>query len=413
MDNKLKNEKLAAALLRIGVNIQKGQTLLIQASTDALALVKEVTKQAFEFGAKDVIVHFEDAEIEHLRALNCSEETLLEVPMWKKESLNYYLKNNCVQMGISSTYPTLNDDVDSSKLLAQNKAKNELRNVVRKYIHQGTLKWTSTVQPNLNWAKKLYPELSENDAFLKLDKQICEMMRVDEHSSSINNWLEHCEKMAIISKKLNEYNFKSINIKTSIGTDITMDLVKNHIWTSAADMGSSMVDAPYVANMPTEEIFTNPDYRSVNGIAVASLPLMMSGKLVNNFSITFKDGEAIDCQASENVELLKDALFKNESTKRLGEVALVTKYSPIKKMNQIFYNGLIDENAACHLAFGSSFPSNIKNGIKMTKEELLANGVNVSTSHHDFMIGTNDINVIGITFDQKEITIMKDGEFVI
>ncbi len=413
MNKQVKNEKLALALLRIGVNIQPGQTLVLQTNTEAIELAREVTKQAFAMGAKDVVVHLEDPYIEHTRALHCSEETLLEVPQWKKDSLDYYLSKNSVQMGINCSYPTLNEDVPSNKLLAQNTAKNEVRNVVRKYIHDGTLKWVGTAQPSMNWAKTLYPGLSDEDAFMKLDSQICEMMRVNEDSCPVDNWIQHCEDMAKISKKLNEYNFKSVRITTELGTDITMDLVKDHIWTSAADMGSSKVSEPYVANMPTEEIFTDPDYRTVNGIAVASFPLMMSGKLVTDFSITFKDGKAVDCSASNNVDLLKDALFKTEFTRQLGELALVSKHSPIKKMNQVFYNGLIDENAACHLAFGSSFPSNIKNGANMSKEELLAAGVNVATSHHDFMIGTEETVVVGTTIDGQEVVVMEHGEFVI
>lgn len=411
--NEIRRQKYAKALLQIGVNLQKGQILLLQTCTDALELAREVTKQAFEMGAKDVIVHIDDAEINHLRALYCDEETLRDVPEWKKESLDYYLRQDCVQMGLMASYPTLNNDVPSEKLLAQGYSSNEVRNVVRKHIHAGTLKWTGTVHPSMNWAKKLYPELSDEDAYLKLDDALCKMMRVDDETDPVENWHEHCASMAKISKKLNDYNFKSLHITSELGTDITMDLVKDHIWTSAADMGSSKVSEPYVANMPTEEIFTDPDYRTVNGIAYASFPLMMSGKLVTDFSITFKDGYAVDCAASDNVELLKDALFKNDHTRLLGEVALVSKKSPIKQMDQIFYNGLIDENAACHLAFGTSFPSNIKGGAEMSTEELLAAGVNVATSHNDFMIGTPETKIVGITYDGQEVVIMEHGDFVI
>ena len=411
--NEIRKQKYAKALLQVGVNLQKGQILLLQTCTDALELAREVTKQAFEMGAKDVIVHIDDAEINHLRALYCDTETLRDVPEWKKESLDYYLRQDCVQMGLMASYPTLNNDVPSEKLLAQNYSSNEVRNVVRKHIHAGTLKWTGTVHPSMNWAKKLYPELSAEDAYLKLDDALCAMMRVDDETDPVENWHEHCASMAKVSKKLNDYNFKSLHITSELGTDITMDLVKDHIWTSAADMGSSKVSEPYVANMPTEEIFTDPDFRSVNGIAYASFPLMMSGKLVTDFSITFKDGKAVDCAASNNVELLRDALFKNEQTRCLGEVALVSKLSPIKQMNQIFYNGLIDENAACHLAFGTSFPSNIKNGAEMSTEELLAHGVNVATSHNDFMIGTPETKVVGTTFDGTEVVIMEHGDFVL
>lgn len=411
--NEVRRQKYARALLEVGVNLQKGQILLLQTCTDALELAREVTKQAFLMGAKDVIVHIDDAEINHLRALYADEETLREVPEWKKESLDYYLRQDSVQMGLMASYPTLNNDVPSEKLLAQNYSSNEVRNVVRKHIHAGTLKWTGTVHPSMNWAKALYPELSDEDAYLKLDDALCKMMRVDDETDPVENWHQHCAQMAKISKKLNDYNFKSLHITSELGTDITFELVKDHIWTSAADMGSSKVSEPYVANMPTEEIFTDPDYRTVNGIAYASFPLMMSGKLVTDFSITFKDGKAVDCYASNNEELLRDALFKNEHSRCLGEVALVSKYSPIKQMDTVFFNGLIDENAACHLAFGTSFPSNIKGGSEMSTEELLAHGVNVATNHNDFMIGTLETKIVGTTYDGKEVVIMEHGDFVI
>ena len=411
--NDVRLAKYARVLLEVGVNLQKGQILVLQASTDALKLAREVTKIAFEMGAKDVILHLEDPEVEHLRAKNCDVETLRDVPEWKKESLDYYLRQDCVQMGLMCSYPTLNNDVPSEKLLAKGYSSNEVRNVVRKHIHAGTLKWTGTACASMDWAKTLYPELSDEDAFLKLEDDICKMMRVDDETDPVENWKQHCNEMHEVSTKLNDYNFKSLHITSELGTDITMDLVKGHIWTSAADMGDSLVSEPYVANMPTEEIFTDPDYRSVNGIAYASFPLMMSGKLVTDFSITFKDGKAVDCHASNNEELLRDALFKNEGTRRLGEVALVSKKSPIKQMDRVFYNGLIDENAACHLAFGQSFSSNIKGGAKMSEEELFANGVNVATSHNDFMIGTLDTKVVGTTYDGKEVVIMEHGDFVI
>ena len=411
--NEVRRQKYARALLEVGVNLQKGQILLLQTCTDALELAREVTKQAFVMGAKDVIVHIEDSEINHLRALYCDEETLREVPEWKKESLDYYLRQDSVQMGIMASNPTLNNDVPSNKLLAQNYSSNEVRNVVRKHIHAGTLKWVGTVHASMNWAKALYPELSDEDAYLKLDDALCKMMRVDDETDPVENWKEHCASMAKISKKLNDYNFKSLHITSELGTDITFELVKDHIWTSAADMGSSKVKEPYVANMPTEEIFTDPDYRTVNGIAYASFPLMMSGKLVTDFSITFKDGKAVDCYASNNEELLRDALFKNEHSRCLGEVALVSKHSPIKQMDTVFFNGLIDENAACHLAFGTSFPSNIKGGSEMSADELLAHGVNVATNHNDFMIGTLETKIVGTTYEGEEVVIMEHGDFVI
>ena len=411
---KILNEKLAKVLLQVGVNLQKGENVLLQTDTNALDLAREITRQAFELGANDVQVRIDDPYINHERIKAASKDTLRKALDWEKESIDSVLKDgNGVQLGVSVSYPELNKDVDSENLLAFSQMKNDLRNIVRNYIHKGVLKWTGTVYPGLEWARKVYPELSDEEAYKALEEAICLMMRVDKDSDPVENWKKHCDELSERSAKLNAFNFKSLHITSELGTDITMDLVENHIWCSAGEMGEQKVNAPYVANMPTEEVFTDPDFRSVNGIAYASFPLMMSGKLVKDFWIRFKDGKAIECGASENVEMLKDALFKDETTRQLGEVALVSKQSPIRKLGRIFYNGLIDENAACHLAFGSSFPDCVKGGTDMSEEELKSIGVNFSVSHNDFMIGTDDIKVVGITHDGKEVTVMEHGDFVI
>ena len=400
--------------MKTGVNIQPGETLVLQTDTMAIDLAREITKVAFENGAADVEAFISDAEIDHFRALNCTPEKLRELPEWKKESLDSILRTGKgVQMGVRASRPSLNEDVPNENLKAMGFSSNELRNVVRNYIHQGCLKWTGTVYPSLEWAKKVFPEMDDETAYRSLEEAICKMMRVDETSDPVENWKKHCEELSVRSKKLNDYNFKSLHITSELGTDLTMDLVEGHIWCSAGEMGAQNVNAPYVANMPTEEVFTDPDFRSVNGIAYASFPLYMSGKLVTDFSITFKDGKAVDCHASQNEEFLREALFRDETTRQLGEVALVSKQSPIRQMGRIFYNGLIDENAACHLAFGASFPDCVKNGTEKSQEELIAMGVNFSVSHNDFMIGSDEIKVVGITHDGREVTVMEHGDFVI
>ncbi len=412
--NKWQLEKLARVLIRTGVNLQEGETVVLQTDTAAIDLAREITKEAFAAGAANVEAFIDDAEINHLKALNCTPETLRALPDWKKESLDSILRTGKgVQLGVRASRPSINLDVPDENLKAQAYASNELRNVVRHYIHQGCLKWTGTIYPSMEWAKKVFPEFDDETAYAKLEDAICKMMRVDEDSDPVENWKEHCEELAKRSKKLNDFNFKSLHITSELGTDLKMDLVEDHIWCSAGEMGSQNVNAPYVANMPTEEVFTDPDFRTVNGIAYASFPLFISGKLVKDFSITFENGKAVDCSASENVEFLREALFRDETTRQLGEVALVSKKSPIRQMGRIFYNGLIDENAACHLAFGTSFPDCVKNGTALSREELIAKGVNFSVSHNDFMIGTDDIKVVGTTHDGKQITVMEHGDFVI
>lgn len=409
----IRRQKYALMLIKVGVNLQPGQYLIIQTIPEALELAQEVTKEAFKAKAKDVIVFIEDPQINHIRGLNADEDTLRAVPEWKMQQLEYYLNQGACQIGLMGSYPTLNQDVETAKLLAINAASNDVRNVIRKYIHQGTLQWTGTAVATKDWAKAVYPELVEEEAYEALEDALCQMVRVDDKTDVIENWKKHVDALSKRSDILNKYNFRSLHLTSELGTDITMDLVKDHIWNSAGELNQGKHQVSYVANMPTEEVFTDPDCFSANGVAYASRPLMMSGKLVTDFSITFKDGYAIDCKASQNEEFLKDALFKDDGTRRLGEVALVSKQSPINKMNKIFFNGLIDENAASHLAFGSSFPSCIKDGTTLTKEELLLKGVNSAISHNDFMIGTDDFKVVGITYDGQSVVIMEHGDFII
>ncbi|MDO4198552.1 MAG: aminopeptidase [Erysipelotrichaceae bacterium] len=405
-------EKYARVLVEVGVNLQKGQKLLLQCTSDSLDLARMISKVAFERGAADVAVFIDDPYIKRLRGLYCDEETVKEVPDYRKEQLDYYLRQDCVQMSLMGTYPHNMDGVSNENSIAIANADNEVRNVVRKYLHKGTLQWTGTAVPNLEWAKAVYPELSEDEALEKLENDICVMMRCDK-DDPVEAWKKHCEDLSKVSTALNNYNFERLHIRSELGTDIEIKLVKDHIWTSAGDMGESLTKVPYVANMPTEEIFTDPHRMEVNGIAYASRPLMISGKLVKDFWIRFKDGLAVECGASQNKEVLENLLMKDEYTRRLGEVALVSKNSPITKMNRIYFNGLIDENAASHLAFGQSFSTNIKNGTDMTNEELLEAGVNNASCHCDFMIGTPEFEVVGIKYDGTRVQVMKEGDFVL
>lgn len=405
-------EKYARALVEVGINIQPGQYLLLQCSTDSLDLARKVTEYAFKRGARDVEVVIEDPEIKRIRGLYADKEDLAVLPEGKREYFDAYLSKDTCQMAIMGSRPSGMEGVSVDNAMAIAKADNDLRNVIRKHIHAGTLQWTGSVTANMDWAKQVYSEYEDAEALAHLEDALAAMMRADK-DDPVKAWEEHCANMHKVSSALNELDLKSVHITTELGTDIEMELVDGHIWTSAADMGESLTKVSYVANMPTEEIFTDPHRERVNGIAYASRPLMMSGKLVKDFWIRFENGLAVECGASENKVCLEDALMKDDFTRRLGEVALVSKNSPITKMNRIFYNGLIDENAASHLAFGQSFSSNVKNGMKMTKEELIAHGVNDASCHHDFMIGTPGMKVVGKTKDGKEVLIMLEGDFVL
>lgn len=405
-------QKYAQTLLKVGVNLQKGQILYLQAATENRDIALVVVEEAFKMGAKDVVVEWNDPKLNYLRAKYCDEATLREVPEWKKEAVDYYLRQGACQMGLGTTYPDLMKDIRPENAKALFLASNDLRNVIRGYIHRGHLQWTGTALPNKEWAQKVYPELSAEKAYQKLSENILSMVRVNHESDPLANWQAHLDKLASRSRWLNEKQFDSLHITTKLGTDIEIGLVKNHIWTSAADMGDASIPV-YVANMPTEEIFTDPDKYRVNGKVVASRPLNLSGQLVEGFTLTFKDGQCIEATATSHLANLEDVLNQSEASRYLGEVALVSKQSPITQMERVFFNGLIDENAASHLALGSSFPTNVQGGTTMTDEELEAIGVNLAVNHNDFMIGTEDMKVVGRYEDGREEIIMEHGDFII
>ncbi|MFI3284850.1 MAG: aminopeptidase [Erysipelotrichaceae bacterium] len=402
--------KYARLLVEKGINIQPGQTLLLQACLEAKDIALEVSKQAFERGAKDVVIQWDEPELTRLRAEYCDAETLRSVKSYELEEIDDILTNNGVQMGLNGTYPNLFDGIENEKAFAIGQHKNDLRNVVRKHIHQG-MQWTGCAFPNKAWATKVYPDLSPEDAHAKLEDAVCKMVRVNDDLDPIVEWDKHCERLGTFSQWLNSLGLKSLHITSELGTDITMEVVENHIWVSAGEMGDQE-RTPYIANIPTEEIFCDPHKLTVNGIAYASRPLIMNGKLVTDFSITFKDGKAVDCTAATNIDALKETINKDATSCYLGEVALVSKQSPITQTNTVFFNGLVDENAASHLALGNSFPDCIKGGSKMSKEELDACGVNSSAVHCDFMIGTPDFKVVGTTKAGETVTLMEHGDFV-
>ena len=223
-------------------------------------------------------------------------------------------------------------------------------------------------------------------------------------------WKKHTDKIIEHKKVLTEYQFKELRCKNSLGTDIVVGLVDNHAWAGGAMTTTKGVS--FIPNLPTEEVFCMPHNKKTNGKVFASKPLCISGKLVKDFWFEFKDGVVVDFGASENYESLKNFLNTDEGAKHLGEIALISHDSPISNLGRIFYNGLIDENASCHMAVGTSFPYNIKNGTELSEDELKARGSNISMVHLDFMFGTRDMSIIGIDQNNKEVQVFKDGNFV-
>ena len=270
------------------------------------------------------------------------------------------------------------------------------------------VRWCVLSYPTLAWAKKVFPDATDAEALTKLGDAIISAVRVDT-ADPVEAWNNHNATLAKSLDFMNKNNFKSLHLKSSNGTDLTVELPENHYWAGGSEADTKGI--LFNANMPTEEVFTLPKRTGVNGIVFSSKPLSYNGNLINDFSITFKDGKAIDFDAKEGKEVLSQLLDTDEGARYLGEIALVPFDSPISNSNLIFYNTLFDENAACHLAFGRAYPC-IKGSENLSEEQLKELGVNDSLIHVDFMIGTADLEVTGYTNDGTEVSVFKNGNWV-
>lgn len=393
-----------------GINLQKEGLLVINSPIECSEFARMIAEEAYKAGASDVVINYSDEKFNRIRFSNASTETLSFTPEFEKDKYDYYVAKGASFLSISASDPDILKGIDPSKISAVQKSR---RSALKNY-HDACMsnknKWCIVSVPTESWAKKIFPELTSSEAVEKLWDAIFTVMRIKE-DDPVEAWNNHINLLHKKVKELNEHNFEYLHFTNSLGTDLKVGLVKNHIWCGGEDV--SLDGVKFIANMPTEEVFTTPKLDGVNGTVFSSKPLSYAGNLITNFSITFKNGEAVDCTAETGLDVLKELINTDEGSKRLGEVALVPYNSPISKSNIIFFNTLYDENASCHLALGSSYPSCIKDGDTMSEEESLKAGANSSLTHVDFMIGTNDTNIVGVKADGTKVQIFKDGNWAV
>jgi aminopeptidase len=270
--------------------------------------------------------------------------------------------------------------------------------------------WCIASIPIPSWAKRVFPGVPEAEAMEKLWEAIFRTMRINGDGKSAQRWKEHIEMLAVRKEKLNALRFKTLHYTNALGTDLVVELPENHIWEAGDDV--TQAGQPFVANMPTEEIFTAPLRTGINGVVYASMPLVHDGNIIDVFHFVIHDGKIVETVAEKGEEVLRSAISVDEGACYFGEVALVPYDSPISNLKLLFYNTLFDENAACHLAFGEAYPC-IEGGRDMTKEQLKEKGLNDSITHVDFMMGTADLSIIGTTADGREIPVFVDGNFAL
>jgi aminopeptidase len=406
--NKNLLEEYATLIVKTGINIQKGQTLVINSPIEGASFTRLIAQTAYQAGARDVVISWKDELFSKIRFINAPEEVFDEFPTWQKELYLSYVHQGAAFLSISASDPELMKDVNPERMVKAQKASTTSLKEYRERLMSNKNTWCVVSIPTSSWAKKVFPDLSEAEAVERLWEEIFKAVRVDT-DDAVTAWEQHKAKLKTSMDFLNSNEFKSLHFKNSLGTDLIVELPENHIWLGGSEYTPDGIE--FIANMPTEEVFTLPKKTGVNGTVVSSLPLNYNGNLIEQFSLTFKAGKIVDFNAKKGYEILKNLIETDEGSHYLGEVALVPYDSPISRTKTLFFNTLFDENASCHLAIGKAYPVCIKDGENLEKEQLEKLEVNDSLVHEDFMIGTEDLEIIGITSEGKEIPVFKAGNF--
>ena len=392
--------------LKIGVNLQKGQGLEIICPIEKYQVAHAMAKTAYSLGAKIVSVRWEDDLFDKINYENASINTLTEVPKWIVEQRNHLVKENFCYVAISAEDPSVFKDIPAEKLSAVVKARSQKLKKFSDCVMANGIRWCVVSVPTLAWAKQVFPASTDPES--ELWDAICKTMRLDQ-DNPLESWVSHVEALDNRAKFLNDNNFSYIRFKNSIGTDLKVGLCDNHVWLSAKEKAQDGIN--FVANMPTEEVFTAPHKNKVFGRVKSALPLCYNGQIIDNFTIDFDKGKIVGFSAEKGYDVLKGLIETDNGTFRLGEVALIGKTSPIAQTGVLFFNTLFDENASCHLALGKGYPTTVKDSEKLSKKELSSLGLNDSVEHVDFMIGTPDLSVTGVKSNGEEIPLFIDGDW--
>ena len=403
-------KKYADFIVRVGVNPQPGQVLIINCALEGAPLARLCVRSAFEAGARDVQVNWTDDAVTRTRMELGSEEALTDHKGWQLRRYLDYAETEggvCV-LHLIADDPEVFAGLDGAKISRVNSANRAFMQPWREYTMNDRVQWSIAAIPSAPWAKKMFPELDTDAAIEALWQLIFDTCRVT-GGDPVGEWQEHLARLSALRDKMNALDLESVHFASSNGTDLTVGIADQAVWESAASKNEKGVT--FLPNIPTEEVFTAPHKDKVNGVVYGTKPYVYNGQLIEGWHVTFKDGKVVEHGAEKNASLLAELLSTDENACRIGEIALVPASSPINQSGVLFYNTLFDENAACHIAFGAGYPTNIKGGSKMNRTELLAKGLNDSAIHEDVMIGAPDTNVIGTTKNGKEVTIFTNGEW--
>ena len=398
----------ASLLAAKGVNVEKGDEVWINAQISHPEFIRLVVEECYKLGAKKVRVRFSDDKIARLHYQYQTVGELGKCPDYTVAEYRYAKKHLPSMLHIVSDDPDALKGINQSKIV---KSSIKFRKKIKPFRDEmdGKYKWCIAAVPSIEWARKVFPNLDDDAAVEALWNAILDTSRVD--GNAVENWNKHNEELLNHRKKLNDLDLQYLEYKSSNGTDLKVELIKGITWGG----GFELTDKKKVfnPNIPSEEVFTSPKAGSVDGIVYASKPLSYNGQLIDGFSVRFEGGKVVEVKAKKNQKLLEEMVKIDEGASRLGEVALVPYDSPIRNSGILFYETLFDENAACHLALGAGFKELLPEGAAISNEDAKARGINDSMIHVDFMIGTEDMEIVGVSFNGKRTTIFKNGNWAI
>ena len=399
--NELEN-KYVNLLLERCLNFNKSKSLFISYNKINKDFVSKVVEKAKSMGITDIYLDEEDSKFKHDKLKNITIEEIQTDPYFDKSIWDVYAEKNASFLMLETVLPNYYDDIEPKIISESRNREKKTRPLFRKKETTYEIPWNISALPNELWAKSLFKEENANELLYKTIFKICMI----DTENPIDSWNNELKKLKVKSIKLTNLKIKKLHYKNSLGTNLTLTMPKEYKWLSCAD------DSDMLVNMPSYEVFTSPDFRYTEGIVYSSRPLIYGGGLINDFYLKFKDGKVVEYDAKTGKEILKGIIESDSNSSYLGECALINYSSPISDTKLVFQTTLFDENASCHLALGDSFPEALKDGDKLSDKELMEKGLNKSTNHVDFMIGTKDLEIIAET-ENGNVQIFKDGNFVI
>jgi len=406
-DFETKLDRLAEVAVRSGLGLAPGQELVMTASTDALPLARLISKHAYKAGASLVTILFNDEEAALLRYKYGADATFDTAAAWLYEGMAAAYKSGAARLAITGGNPSLLSKENPEHVSRANRAMSKAYRPALELITRHEINWTIVSAATPAWAAAVFPELQADAALAKLWDAIFAASRADQ-ADPVAAWKTHDSKLHLWADRMNARRYAALHFKGP-GTDLKVGLADDHLWLGG---GTTAGNGNYcIPNMPTEEVFTTPHKDRVEGTVTSTKPLSHQGTLIEGIRVRFEGGKIVEAHAAKGEQVLQKLIETDEGARRLGEVSLVPNSSPISASGMLFLNTLFDENAACHIALGQAYSSCLKNGDKLTPEELAGKGANDSLIHVDWMIGSGKIDVDGIAATGGTEPVMRGGEW--